>query len=78
MEESSNDGMRPTLNMEAFLGIFPDFKPMVEQYDSNKVAYGFWDFRVKFPKSSEEEPSGNFSGVYRNVFITVLNIILYI
>lgn len=60
------------LNADAFNGISTEYKPTVAIYDFNKVGFGIWDFKIKFPSGDDKEPIGNFSGVYRNGFIDFL------
>ena len=61
------------LNVDAFYGISVEYRPTSEVYDFNKVGFGIWDFKVKFPAGKDDEPSGYFSGVYRNGFIDFLS-----
>lgn len=61
------------LNVDAFYGISTEYKATVAVYDFNKVGFGIWDFKVKFPVGDDAGPIGIFSGVYRNGFIDFLN-----
>lgn len=62
-----------TLNIGAFYDNKVEFAPTAEKYDFNKVAFGLWDFRIKFSPIPGRKPFGYFIGVYRNGFTAFLS-----
>ena len=72
-EENTNDeGYRPPLDFDKFIGKYPDFFPEAHRFDTNKVSFGIWSFSLKFPKSDDAKITSAFKGVYRNGFISML------
>lgn len=73
----SKDKKKFTLSdvkIAAFEGkINKNYVPEIEEYANDKVGFGMWDFRVKYPKDSEIPPITYFHGIYRNGFIELLN-----
>lgn len=68
----NDEGMRPPLDFDKFIGKFPDFIAEAKRYAPTKVSFGLWNFTLKFPKNPDDGITSTFAGVYRNGFMAFM------
>jgi hypothetical protein len=71
MQNENTNKKSLNFSPDAFYGRPKEYNFTTQYYDHCKIAYGPWDFKIKF--NDDEEPTVSFAGVYRNGFVHLLN-----